>query len=284
MSPAKNGLLIIYPRCWTILFPRHVPEEKARQNPHSVILKTVCCTSPQLAHRPFCVSAAGQSGCVSARHHKTQKQNEAPPDLSSSERSRCAGASSFVLLLLFFFSHVTHGTGVLSLSSCCGRQVELTPVAIAAGRRLSDRLFGSMKDAKLEYSCVPTVIFSHPPAGSVGLTEAEARAKYGDDDIKVFLLAVHCSTRNYKSRLGCLFVALQDRRDTPHTPLRIKPTACFRTLSRRGRDVSRSLLSGKALLLLLKKHNSHVLLPRSDTTLTAQRTSGRRAEATDSAH
>ncbi|PHJ19140.1 glutathione reductase [Cystoisospora suis] len=75
--------------------------------------------------------------------------------------------------------------GIYAVGDVCG-EMELTPVAIAAGRRLSDRLFGGMKDAKIEYACVPTVIFSHPPAGTVGLTEAEARAKYGDDDIKVY--------------------------------------------------------------------------------------------------
>lgn len=57
---------------------------------------------------------------------------------------------------------------------------ELTPVAIAAGRRLSDRIFGGMEDRKLDYELIPTVVFSHPTIGTVGLTEAEARSKYGD--------------------------------------------------------------------------------------------------------
>ncbi len=57
---------------------------------------------------------------------------------------------------------------------------ELTPVAIAAGRRLSDRIFGGMDDRKLDYELIPTVVFSHPTIGTVGLTEAEARSKYGD--------------------------------------------------------------------------------------------------------
>ena len=58
--------------------------------------------------------------------------------------------------------------------------VALTPVAIAAGRRLSDRLYGGMDGRHLEYHTIPTVIFSHPPMGTVGLTEAEAREQYGD--------------------------------------------------------------------------------------------------------
>lgn len=57
----------------------------------------------------------------------------------------------------------------------------LTPVAVAAGRRLSDRLFNHQTDAKLDYNTIPTVVFSHPPIGTVGLTEAEARQQYGDD-------------------------------------------------------------------------------------------------------
>lgn len=62
---------------------------------------------------------------------------------------------------------------------------QLTPLAIAAGRRLSDRLFGGIQDRKLDYSNVPTVIFSHPPIGTVGLTEAEARERHGDA-VKVY--------------------------------------------------------------------------------------------------
>lgn len=61
----------------------------------------------------------------------------------------------------------------------------LTPVAIAAGRRLSDRLFDNQSKAKLHYDTIPTVVFSHPPIGTVGLTEAEARKKYADD-IKIY--------------------------------------------------------------------------------------------------
>ncbi|CAO3612966.1 unnamed protein product [Cunninghamella blakesleeana] len=61
-------------------------------------------------------------------------------------------------------------------------------MAIAAGRKLSDRLFGGsqFKDSKLDYTNIPTVIFSHPTAGTIGLTEQQARDKYGDDQIKVY--------------------------------------------------------------------------------------------------
>lgn len=74
----------------------------------------------------------------------------------------------------------TSAENVFALGDVTGR-VELTPVAIAAGRRLADRLYGDMPDRKLDYTDIPTVVFSHPPIGTVGLTEADARERYGDD-------------------------------------------------------------------------------------------------------
>ncbi|MGC1181428.1 glutathione-disulfide reductase [Legionella sp.] len=62
----------------------------------------------------------------------------------------------------------------------------LTPVAIAAGRRLSDRLFGQQHDACLNYNFIPSAVFSHPPIGTVGFNEQEAIKKYGKDNIKVY--------------------------------------------------------------------------------------------------
>jgi glutathione reductase (NADPH) len=56
----------------------------------------------------------------------------------------------------------------------------LTPVAIAAGRRLADRLFGGQSERRLDYENIASVVFSHPPVGTVGLSEAEARARHGD--------------------------------------------------------------------------------------------------------
>jgi len=70
------------------------------------------------------------------------------------------------------------------LGDVCG-VAQLTPVAIAAGRKLSDRLFGGKLESKLDYNDIPTVIFSHPPIGTVGLTEEEARRRHGDE-IKVY--------------------------------------------------------------------------------------------------
>ncbi|HEY4559338.1 MAG TPA: glutathione-disulfide reductase, partial [Lysobacter sp.] len=58
--------------------------------------------------------------------------------------------------------------------------IALTPVAIAAARRLMDRLFGGRRDNALDLDDVPTAVFSHPPMGKVGLTEAQARERHGD--------------------------------------------------------------------------------------------------------
>lgn len=78
----------------------------------------------------------------------------------------------------------TNVENVYALGDVTGRAA-LTPVAIAAGRRLADRLYGGMEGRHLEYELIPTVVFSHPTIGTIGLTEDEARAEYGDD-IKVY--------------------------------------------------------------------------------------------------
>jgi glutathione reductase (NADPH) len=73
----------------------------------------------------------------------------------------------------------TRVPGLYAIGDVTGRAA-LTPVAIAAGRRLSDRLFDAQRERKLDYDNIPTVIFSHPPIGTVGLSEAEARVRHGD--------------------------------------------------------------------------------------------------------
>ncbi|KAF8626267.1 hypothetical protein AX15_004942 [Amanita polypyramis BW_CC] len=76
--------------------------------------------------------------------------------------------------------------GVYSIGDAQGKAL-LTPVAIAAGRRLSNRLFGPEEyhNDKLDYKNIPTVVFSHPPIGTVGLTEPEARSKFGPS-VKIY--------------------------------------------------------------------------------------------------
>ena len=73
----------------------------------------------------------------------------------------------------------TNVAGVHAIGDVTGRW-PLTPVAIQAGRRLADRLYGGQSERRLEYANIPTVVFSHPPLGTVGLSEAAAREQHGD--------------------------------------------------------------------------------------------------------
>ncbi|KAG7369103.1 glutathione reductase [Nitzschia inconspicua] len=80
----------------------------------------------------------------------------------------------------------TTAENIYALGDVCGK-VELTPMAIAAGRRLADRLFEEGKElSKTSYELVPTVVFSHPTIGTIGMTEKEAVDKYGEANIKVY--------------------------------------------------------------------------------------------------
>jgi glutathione reductase (NADPH) len=74
----------------------------------------------------------------------------------------------------------TAAHNIYALGDVTGRW-QLTPVAIAAGRRLADRLYGGMQGRRLEYRDIPTVVFSHPPLGTVGLSEEAAREVHGDE-------------------------------------------------------------------------------------------------------
>ncbi len=82
----------------------------------------------------------------------------------------------------------TNVPGIYALGDVTGK-IELTPVAIKTGRLLSERLFNGKEEAKMDFSLVPTVIFSHPAIGTVGLTEPEAIEKYGAEQIKVYTSA-----------------------------------------------------------------------------------------------
>ena len=75
--------------------------------------------------------------------------------------------------------------GIYALGDVSGEK-ELTPVAVKAGRTLSERLFNGKTDAKMDYELIPTVVFSHPAIGSIGLSQEQAEAKYGAENIKVY--------------------------------------------------------------------------------------------------
>ncbi|MCF6437162.1 glutathione-disulfide reductase [Pseudoalteromonas sp. MMG022] len=77
--------------------------------------------------------------------------------------------------------------GIYALGDIMEGGIELTPVAVKAGRMLAERLFNpELPDAKMDYNLVPTVVFSHPPIGTIGLTEPQAIEKYGKGNIKVY--------------------------------------------------------------------------------------------------
>ena len=99
----------------------------------------------------------------------------------------------------------TNVEGVYAIGDVTGRE-PLTPVAIAAGRRLSDRLFDGQKDRHLNYDNIATVVFSHPTIGTVGMTEPEARAAYGED------------VRIYTSKFTPMYHQLTERK----TPCQMK--------------------------------------------------------------
>lgn len=80
-------------------------------------------------------------------------------------------------------------------------KLELTPVAIAAGRRLSERLFNGKSDLYLDYNFVPSVVFTHPPIATIGWTEEQALSEYGKEEITV-----------YRSRFTPMYFALNEYR------------------------------------------------------------------------
>ena len=90
--------------------------------------------------------------------------------------------------------------GIYALGDVTGEK-ELTPVAIKAGRTLSERLFNGKTSAKMDYTTIPTVVFSHPAIGTVGLTEDQAIKEYGQDHIKV-----------YKSSFASMYSAVTNHR------------------------------------------------------------------------
>lgn len=100
----------------------------------------------------------------------------------------------------------TTTAGVYAIGDVTGRAT-LTPVAIAAGRRLADRLFGGKPQAKLDYHDIPSVVFSHPPIGSVGLSEADARALHGD------------AVKTFTTRFTNMYHAVTERKELTHMKL-----------------------------------------------------------------
>ncbi|MGK0371613.1 MAG: glutathione reductase (NADPH) [Glaciecola sp.] len=95
----------------------------------------------------------------------------------------------------------TTAKNVYAVGDSIGK-VDLTPVAVKAGRLLSERLFNNQTNAHMDYDLIPTVVFSHPTIGTIGLTEKEARDKYGDD------LTI------YNSSFAAMYTALTSHRQS----------------------------------------------------------------------
>ncbi|ANJ67569.1 glutathione-disulfide reductase [Halothiobacillus diazotrophicus] len=109
----------------------------------------------------------------------------------------------------------TNVPGVYALGDITGR-VPLTPVAVAAGRLLAERLFNDKPEAKLNYDTIPTVVFAHPPIGTVGLTEAAAREQFGDDAVTIYEtrftpMRYALSPQGYKTAMKLVCVGTEQR-------------------------------------------------------------------------
>ena len=81
----------------------------------------------------------------------------------------------------------TSADGVYAVGDIITGAVQLTPVAIAAGRLLSDRLYGGVPEEQtiMDYDLVPTVVFTHPTVAVMGLTEAQAIERHGADAVTI---------------------------------------------------------------------------------------------------
>ena len=105
----------------------------------------------------------------------------------------------------------TNVPGIYAVGDITG-EAQLTPVAVKTGRMLAERLFNpAMPDAKMDYSLIPTIVFSHPPIGTIGLTEQQAIAQYGKEQIKV-----------YRSSFAAMYNAI-----TPHRALSTFKLVCL---------------------------------------------------------
>ena len=94
----------------------------------------------------------------------------------------------------------TTAPGIYAVGDVIGK-IDLTPVAIAAGRRLAERLFNGQSELFLDYDLVPTVVFTHPPIATIGLSEQEAIEKYGKEQVNI-----------YTSEFTPMYFALDDYR------------------------------------------------------------------------
>lgn len=108
--------------------------------------------------------------------------------------------------------------GVYCIGDNIGKK-DLTPVAIQTGRRLADRLFGGHPESIMDFTNVPTVIFSHPPIGTIGLSEEEARKQYPEETITT-----------YQTTFANTLYFDRSPEDKPKTVMKVSPVS-IRSLS-----------------------------------------------------
>ncbi len=94
----------------------------------------------------------------------------------------------------------TNVSSIFVLGDIIGGKYQLTPVAIAAGRRLADRLHNGMTDRHLEYNLIPSIVFSHPPIGTTGITEKEAIEEYGQENVKCYTASFTSMYSNFSTK------------------------------------------------------------------------------------
>ena len=159
----------------------HEPSKILRNNN----LHEIICENKQTVKNIDCVLVA------IGRTPQTAQLNLAVPDVKTNEHG----------YIVTDTTDVTNIEHIYALGDVAGKKL-LTPVAVTAGRRLAARLFGK-KDAVMDYDNVPTVIFSHPPVGSVGCSQQEALAKHGHANIKI-----------YESTFNPLFYSLEQQKSS----------------------------------------------------------------------
>ncbi|EHL30640.1 glutathione-disulfide reductase [Legionella drancourtii] len=136
---------------------------------HSDGRKTIVCQSGSMIHNIDVIIAAV------GRKPRTHTLNLASVQVKTDEHG---------LVLVDAYQN-TSTQGIYALGDVTNAPA-LTPVAVAAGRRLADRLFGQQPEACLNYDFISSVVFSHPPIGTVGFTEEAAIQRYGKEQIKIY--------------------------------------------------------------------------------------------------
>lgn len=108
--------------------------------------------------------------------------------------------------------HETAEEGIYAVGDVIDR-IDLTPVAIRAGRRVAEFLFNNATNSQIDYTNVPSVIFSHPAIGTIGLSEAQAIETYGSDRIKVYksrFYAMYTSAGGYRQACDFKLICLDE--------------------------------------------------------------------------